>query len=134
MVTAVAGRDGTPFEVPESAIETLAAGLGGSLLRPGEPGFGASARLWNGMIHKTPALVVQPTTARDVVSVVRFAREREILLSVKGGGHNIAGTAVADGGLTEVRTSRGWAPCWRSRPGTRCSFCGAARIGAYDGR
>ena len=50
--------------------------------------------------HSDPALVVQPTSARDVAAAVGFAAEHGLLLSVKGGGHNIAGTAIADGGLT----------------------------------
>jgi FAD/FMN-containing dehydrogenase len=57
------------------------------------------------MIDKSPALVVQPTGTADVVAAVNFAREHDLLLSAKGGGHNIAGTALADGGLT-VDTSR----------------------------
>jgi len=52
------------------------------------------------MIDKSPALVVQPTGTADVVATVNFAREHDLLLSIKGGGHNIAGTALADGGLT----------------------------------
>ena len=50
------------------------------------------------MIDKTPALVVQPTGTADVVAAVTFAREHDLALSVRGGGHNIAGTAIADGG------------------------------------
>ncbi|WP_207890142.1 FAD-binding oxidoreductase [Natrarchaeobius chitinivorans] len=65
-----------------------------------DPGFAESTRTWNGMIEKTPALVVQPTGTADVVATVTFVREHDLLLSVKGGGHNIAGTALADGGLT----------------------------------
>ena len=56
--------------------------------------------VWNAMAAKVPALVVQPESARDVAETVAFARDHELLLSVKGGGHNIAGTSVAEGGLT----------------------------------
>jgi FAD/FMN-containing dehydrogenase len=56
--------------------------------------------IWNAMAAKVPALVVQPTSARDVAAAVGFARDQGLLLSVKGGGHNIAGTAIAEGGLT----------------------------------
>ena len=52
------------------------------------------------MIEKTPALVVQPTGTADVVEAVSFAREHDLELSVRAGGHNIAGTALTDGGLT----------------------------------
>ena len=56
--------------------------------------------IWNGMVATAPALVLQPTSARDVAAAVGFAREHGLLLSIKGGGHNIAGTAIAAGGLT----------------------------------
>ena len=72
----------------------------GALLAPGDAGFADATRLWNGLIEKAPALVVQPTGTADVVEAVRFAREHGMALSVRGGGHNIAGTALADGGLT----------------------------------
>jgi FAD/FMN-containing dehydrogenase len=55
---------------------------------------------WNGMVAKTPALVLQPASAHDVATTVGFARDHGLLLSIKGGGHNIAGTAIAQGGLT----------------------------------
>ncbi|HZJ02617.1 MAG TPA: FAD-binding oxidoreductase [Thermoleophilia bacterium] len=56
--------------------------------------------IWNGMVAKVPAVVVQPSSAADVVAVVDFVRDEGLLVSVKGGGHNIAGTAIADGGIT----------------------------------
>ena len=69
-------------------------------LTPGDQGFEEATRLWNGLIDKTPALVVQPTGVADVVEAVGRAREAGLAVSVRGGGHNIAGTALADGGLT----------------------------------
>lgn len=81
-------------------IETFRQQLRGSLLTPGAEGFEEAIQIWNGMIEKTPAYVVQPTGTADIVAAVNFARHHDILLSVKGGGHNIAGTALADGGLT----------------------------------
>jgi FAD/FMN-containing dehydrogenase/pimeloyl-ACP methyl ester carboxylesterase len=82
------------------AVEDLRRRLHGPLLLPADAGFGDATRLWNGLIAKSPALVVQPTGAADVAAAVDFARERGVALSVRGGGHNIAGTALADGGLT----------------------------------
>jgi FAD/FMN-containing dehydrogenase len=70
------------------------------VLRPGEPDWGEAVRLWNGMVTARPALVVQPASVRDVAAVVEFAAAYRLLLSVKGGGHNIGGTALAPGGLT----------------------------------
>ena len=82
--------------------------LRGRLLLPVDAGFAEATRLWNGMIDKTPALVVQPTGTADVVAAVEFARDHGLLLSVRGGGHNIAGTALADGG-PDRSTCRGCA-------------------------
>jgi FAD/FMN-containing dehydrogenase len=82
------------------AVEALRQRLRGPLLFPGDEGFEQATLLWNGMIDKTPALVVQPTGTADVVGAVDFARDNDLLVSVRGGGHHIAGTALADGGLT----------------------------------
>ena len=84
----------------ESPVETLRQRLRGPLLAAGDAGFEEATRLWNALIDKTPALVVQPTGTADVVEAIRFAREHDVALSVRGGGHNIAGTALVDGGLT----------------------------------
>jgi FAD/FMN-containing dehydrogenase/pimeloyl-ACP methyl ester carboxylesterase len=101
--------DDPPIEQPEAflrvlladaAVDALRERLRGALLVPSDAGFEDATRLWNGLIEKTPALVVQPTGTADVVAAVDFAREHDLALSVRGGGHNIAGTALADGGLT----------------------------------
>jgi FAD/FMN-containing dehydrogenase/pimeloyl-ACP methyl ester carboxylesterase len=97
--------DDPPIEQPDALLRALAAEdlrerLDGPLLLPGEPAFGAATELWNAMIAKTPALVVQATGPDDVAAAVTFARDSELALSVRGGGHNIAGTALADGGVT----------------------------------
>jgi len=74
--------------------------LHGPLLQPGDDGFAEATFLWNAMIERTPALVVQPDDASDVVAAVDFARAHGMPVSVRGGGHNIAGTALAEGGVT----------------------------------
>ena len=84
----------------EETVEALRQSARGPVLRPGEPGFGEATLLWNGLIEKSPALVVQPSGTADVAAAVRLARDHAVPLSVRGGGHNIAGTAVVDGGLT----------------------------------
>jgi FAD/FMN-containing dehydrogenase len=84
----------------DRTVETFREGLRGPLLSPQDPGFEAATRLWNGMVEKTPARVVQATGTADVVAAVDFARDHDLALSVRGGGHNIAGTALVDGGLT----------------------------------
>ncbi len=71
----------------------------GALLRPGEEGYDEARRIWNGAIDRRPALIARCAGADDVVTAVRFARERELPFTVRGGGHGIAGHAVADGTL-----------------------------------
>ncbi|HEX7975703.1 MAG TPA: potassium-transporting ATPase subunit KdpA [Anaerolineales bacterium] len=87
------------IELPRSAIDNLRAGLRGSLLLPGEPGYDDARSIWNAMIDRRPALIVRCLGAADVITGVNFARERGLPLSIKGGGHNISGLAVCDGGL-----------------------------------
>lgn len=100
MTVTVRNLDGGTRRLPEAALRDLEQRLEGRILRPGDEGYGDAIRIWNGMIHKRPALVVQPASPSDVAACADLAREHRILLSVKGGGHNIAGTALADGGLT----------------------------------
>ncbi len=71
----------------------------GALLRPGEEGYDEARRVWNGAIDRRPALIARCAGADDVVAAVRFARDHDLLVSVKGGGHAVAGHAVCDGGL-----------------------------------
>jgi hypothetical protein len=71
----------------------------GALLMPGEEGYEEARRIWNGAIDRRPALIARCAGADDVVEAVRFARERELLVSVRGGGHAVAGYAVCDDGL-----------------------------------
>jgi FAD/FMN-containing dehydrogenase len=71
----------------------------GALLRPGEEGYDEARRIWNGAIDRRPALIARCAGADDVVEAVRFARERDLLVSVRGGGHAVAGHAVCDGGV-----------------------------------
>jgi FAD/FMN-containing dehydrogenase len=84
----------------EENVEALRQRLRGPLLSPGDDGYEEATLLWNGLIEKTPALVVQPTGTADVVAAVELARDEGLALSVRGGGHNLGGTALADGGLT----------------------------------
>jgi FAD/FMN-containing dehydrogenase len=80
-------------------IGALRARFRGALLRPGEEGYDEARRVWNGAIDRRPALIARCAGADDVVEAVRFARERGLLVSVRGGGHAVAGHAVCDGGL-----------------------------------
>jgi FAD/FMN-containing dehydrogenase len=83
----------------ESIVAGLQAQIRGELIRPGDKGYDEARKVWNGMIDKRPALIARAASVTDVVASVNFARENGILLAVRGGGHNVAGTAVANGGL-----------------------------------
>jgi FAD/FMN-containing dehydrogenase len=84
----------------EETADGLRRRLHGPLFLPGDDGYAQSTFLWNGMISKTPAVVVQARDTADVIAAVDFARRHDGVVSVRGGGHNIAGTALADGGVT----------------------------------
>lgn len=71
----------------------------GELLQPGDGGYDAARKIWNGAIDKRPALIARCTGVEDVRAAVRFAREQNFVVAVRGGGHNIAGTAVCEDGL-----------------------------------
>ncbi len=71
----------------------------GVLLAPSHEEFSMARRIWNGMIDREPALIARCTSSRDVVTAVRLARAEELHVSVRGGGHGVAGTAVCQDGL-----------------------------------
>src|SRR5918995_3471035 len=86
-----------PLE-PE-AIEGFVEGVRGAVLRPGDQDYDDARAIWNGLIDRRPALIVRCSGVADVVEAVNFARQHGLLLSIKGGGHNVAGNAVNDGGV-----------------------------------
>jgi FAD/FMN-containing dehydrogenase len=94
------GLDGGRHALTSEQLQDLDARVEGRLLVAGDQGWNEAVAIWNGMAARLPALVVQPVSAHDVVAAVGFAREHGLLLGVKGGGHNIAGTSMAPGGLT----------------------------------
>ena len=87
------------METPSVAPEVLRAQLQGSLHFPGDPEYEKARTIWNAMIDRHPAAVFRAAGADDVIRAVNVARERGLLLSVRGGGHHIAGNAVGEGGL-----------------------------------
>jgi FAD/FMN-containing dehydrogenase len=96
----VAGLDGGLVTLTSDQFSDLAARFDGSVLLPGNDGWEPAVRIWNGMAAKTPALVLQPTSSAGVAAAVAFAREHRLLLAIKGQGHNIAGTSMAEAGIT----------------------------------
>ena len=93
------GQLATEATLDAEAIEGFVEGVRGPVLRPGDQGYDDARAIWNALIDRRPALIVQCTGAADVVDAVNFAREQGLLLSIKAGGHNVAGNAVNDGGL-----------------------------------
>jgi len=91
--------DGGERGVEGAAIDNLSAGLRGKLLCCDDPGYDDVRKIWNGMIDKRPALIARCADTADLISCVRFAREYDLLVSVRGGGHNYAGKSVCQGGL-----------------------------------
>ena len=83
----------------QASVEPIREAFGGLLISPDHPGYDEARKVWNGMIDKRPALIARCTGTADVRCAVRFAREHDLLVAVRGGGHNVAGTAVCDGGL-----------------------------------
>ncbi len=87
-------------QIDETEYERLAGGTHGDVLRPGDEDYKEARSVWNATVDRRPAAVVRPTGAADVIAAVEFARERDLPLAVKGGGHNVAGNAVCEDGLT----------------------------------
>ncbi|MFB6227810.1 MAG: FAD-binding oxidoreductase [Halobacteriales archaeon] len=85
--------------VPDEAIEQARKTLRGSVLEPGGEAYDEARRVWNAMIDHSPDLVVRPTGTADVLGAVNVAREYDLTVSVKGGGHHVSGTAVPEEGL-----------------------------------
>ena len=96
----VAALDGTHANLSPADLEQLRSRHRGPCLVPGDADYDAAILIWNAMIEARPSLVLQPTGTADVVEAVSFARQRGLLTSIKGGGHNVAGNALVDGGLT----------------------------------
>src|SRR5690242_14200773 len=85
--------------LPAGALEQLEADLPGRLHVPSSAEFKQSCTIWNAMIEKRPGLVVRCSSPADVSRAVKFARQHDLVLSVRGGGHNIAGSALCEGGI-----------------------------------
>jgi FAD/FMN-containing dehydrogenase len=95
----LAGLDGARIKLTSEQLEDLDSRVQGRLLVAGDQGWNEAVAIWNGMVARLPALVLQPASAHDVAAAVSFARDHGLLVSIKGGGHNIAGTSIAEGGL-----------------------------------
>jgi FAD/FMN-containing dehydrogenase len=77
----------------------LTDGFGGEIVRPDDPGYDAARAVWNSMVDCRPALIVRPTGTDDVVAALRFARDQELVIAVRCGGHSIPGFSTCDDGI-----------------------------------
>src|SRR4028118_1255370 len=83
----------------EATVKQFKVGLRGELIQQGDAGYDEARKVYNGMIDKRPQMIARCADVADVISCVNFARENEVLLAVRGGGHNGAGWAVAGDAL-----------------------------------
>ena len=97
MTTTRAGTVGG--RIDDAAVRDLRDRVRGDLLTPGDPGYDDARTVWNATVDRHPALILRCRGAEDVAAAVDFARNAGLPLSIKGGGHNVAGRAVCDGGL-----------------------------------
>jgi hypothetical protein len=95
----VIGTNARQVVLDEGATDELRARVRGRLVRRGDERYDERRKVWNGMIVRNPALIVECTGTADVIAAVNFARDRILPISVRGGGHNVAGTAISDGGV-----------------------------------
>lgn len=126
----VTSLDGGTSEISMELIEELRGKVRGEVLLDGDGGYDEARTIWNAMIDKRPGIIVKCLGNRDVMDAVNFARDNDILLAVKGGGHNIAGNAVCDGGLVIDLSSMNTVTV---NPGTRRAYVGpGATLGDLD--
>ena len=94
--------------VPQEAVDQLRATISGETLTPVDAAYDAVRQVHNGMIDKRPAVIVRCQNTADIADAVKFAREHDLEISVRGGGHNVAGRAVTDSGLMiDTQTMKG---------------------------
>ena len=118
------------------SLEQLRGAFSGSVIEPGEAGYDEARRVHNGLIDRRPALIARCQSTADIADAVRFARDEGLDVSVRGGGHNVAGRAVIDGAVmldlslmkgifvdpvAQTGTRTGRHPLARAQPGDRRS-------------
>ena len=111
-------------------VEEFRKSFRGTILQPGDDSFEGARRIWNGMIDRHPAAIARCTGSADVMAAVRFAREHQLSIAVRGGGHNVAGNAICDGGLVIDLTPMRGVRVDRSRSVVRVG--GGALLGDID--
>src|SRR5262245_4467275 len=95
-ITTISGVDTV---LKEAAVAAFKQSLHGLLITPGDESYEEARQVWNGHIDRRPGLIACPAGVADVIQAVNFARDHNLLVAVRGGAHNIAGTSVCNGGL-----------------------------------
>ena len=90
---------GTSMILDEVTVQECKTSLHGILLRPGDAGYDAARKVWNGMIDRRPGLIVRCAGGDDVIAAVHFAHTHQLLVAVCGGGHSVAGDGTCDGSM-----------------------------------
>src|SRR6185437_6439900 len=121
---------GVPIGVRLKPMTTTIPRLDGQFLTPGDAGYDAARTVWNAMIDRRPRMIVRAADIADVVAAVRMARELDLEIGVRCGGHNAAGFAVPDGGLMIDLTPMGGVRIDPAR--RRARVQGGALLGALD--
>src|SRR5215213_9271432 len=116
---------------PTSAqIDDLRRSFSGDVIEPASAGYDDARRVWNAMFDRRPALVVRPTSVADVQAAVRFGRERDHEIAVRGGGHSAVGHSTSEGGLV---IDMGRMDAVTVDPGRRLATAGGgALLGSLD--
>ena len=83
----------------EDSITELKQSLRGRVIQPGDADYDEARKVYNGMIHKKPRLIARCTDVADVIQCVNFGRDNNLLVSIRGGGHNAGGLGICDDGL-----------------------------------
>ena len=83
----------------EDSVKKFKSNLRGSVIEPGDRGYDDARKVYNGMIHKRPRLIARCADVADVIQSVNFARDQDLLLAIRSGGHNAGGLGICDDGL-----------------------------------
>src|SRR5207245_9426210 len=94
----IAGGGPKTTAIDADAANRLAREIGGSVVGPGDDAYDQARRVFNGMIDRRPRLIARCVNEADVATAIAFARDHALAVAVRGGGHNVAGNAVVDGG------------------------------------
>jgi FAD/FMN-containing dehydrogenase len=108
-----------------NALRALADGFAGEVIVPGDPGYDSARRVWNAMVDRRPAAIVRPTGPEDVLTAIRVAREADVVIAVRGGGHSIAGLSTCDDGIVIDLSRMGGV---RVDPATWTARCGGGAL------